>query len=99
MSVVSIAVRIAIPIFVDASVKVETPLAFVVLELGEIVSMLPREDVRVTVFPETTPEVESLSVTVIVDLVEPSAGILAGYATTLDVVVEGTGAAQVTAAV
>ncbi len=57
----------------DLTVKVATPEAFVVPDTVVIVSLAPREEVRVTVFPDTGLEVLSSSVTVIVEVVEPSA--------------------------
>jgi hypothetical protein len=82
-SEVSVAVKIAVPAVVDFVVKVATPLPFVVPETVVIVLVTP-EDARVTVFPETGFEFESFNVTVIVEVVVPSAAIEAELTVTVD---------------
>ena len=82
-SVVSVAVNVAVPEFVDAVVNVATPLPFVVPETVASVLETP-VDATVTVLPDTGLELLSFKVTVIVEVVVPSAAIVVGLATTVD---------------
>lgn len=82
-SVLSVAVNVAVPATVPLVVKVATPLPFVVPETVVIVFATPVE-ARVTVLPETGLEAASFKVTVIVDVVVPSAAIEVGFAVTVD---------------
>jgi hypothetical protein len=84
VSVVSVAVKVAIPAWVDLAVKVTTPLALEEPELGAIVSVPPRLELRETVFPETGLLLESSKVTVIVEVVVPSATNDEGEAATVE---------------
>ena len=84
LSVVSVAVKVAVPAVTDFTVKVATPLALELTVAGEIVSVPPRLDVRDTVFPETALLLESTKVTVIVEVVDPSAVIELGEALTVE---------------
>jgi hypothetical protein len=69
---------------VDFTVKVAIPEAFVVPETVVIVSVAPRLELRVTVLPEIGFDVLSFKVTVIVEVVVPSAVIEVGDALTVD---------------
>ena len=84
VSVVSVAVKTGAPVVVDVTVKVTTPEPSEAPEAAEIVSVAPRLEARVTVLPETGLELASLSVTVIVEVVLPSATTEAGLALTVD---------------
>ncbi len=64
-----------------------------------IVSVAPLDDDKATVAPETTLLFASLTVTVIVDVVIPSAVTLSGLADTVDVAADGAPAVKVTVAV
>jgi hypothetical protein len=83
-SVASVAVKLGAPEVDDFIVKVATPEAFVVPETVVMVSVAPRLELNVTVLPETTFEFASFKVTVMVEVVLPSAAILVGEATTVD---------------
>jgi hypothetical protein len=61
------------------------PDALEVPEAAEIVSAVPRLEVRVTVLPETGLPLASCKLTVMVAVVEPSAGIEFGAAVTVEV--------------
>jgi hypothetical protein len=98
-SVVSVAVKVDEPEVVDLTVKVATPEAFVVPETVVTVSVAPRLELRVTVFPETTFEFTSFKVTVMVDVVVPSAVIEVGLALTVDCAAVGVPAVKVTESV
>ncbi len=80
---------------VSVTVKVATPLALVVA--GEVVmTEEPEPAVKVTLWPETGFEFASFKVTVIVEVVTPSAATLVGDATIVDLpglVVDVTGPA------
>ena len=69
---------------VDLTVNVTTPEAPERPEAAEIVSVAPRLEASVTVLPATAFPYASRSVTVTVDVVEPSATIEAGEAATSD---------------
>src|SRR4051795_6561159 len=97
-SVVSVAVYVVDSATVSLTVKVATPEPFVVPETVVIVEE-PPDFASVTVLPETTFELTSRSVTVIVELVELSAATLAGEAETVDCAAVGVPAVKVTAAV
>ena len=99
VSVVSVAVKTGAPAVVDLTVKVTTPEPSEAPEAAEIVSVAPRLEARVTVFPATGLELASLSVTVIVEVVLPSATTEAGLALTVDWAAVGVPAAKVTVAV
>jgi len=84
-SVVSVAVKTSAPVVVDFTVNVTTPEE----ELGPDAALMvgePGPDVcaRVTVLPETGLPYASFRVTVIVEVVEPSADTEAGEAVTVD---------------
>jgi hypothetical protein len=79
-------------------VNVATPDALVTPETVVIVEE-PPDFANDTVFPETTFELTSRSVTVIVELVELSAATLAGDAETVDCAAVGVPAVKVTVAV
>ena len=87
-SVVSVAVNTGAPVVVDFTVKVATPLPLVVPEVVVIVSVAPRLEARVIVFPEIPALAKSFSVTVIVEVVVPSAPIELGEALTVEVAAE-----------
>jgi hypothetical protein len=72
------------PTVVDVTVKVTTPEPLEGPEAGEIVSVAPRLEASVTVLPETGLLLASLSVTVIVEVVEPSAVTELGEAPTVE---------------
>jgi hypothetical protein len=80
---VSVAVNVAVPAVVEVVVNVATPLPFVVPETVVIVLVTP-EDASVTVLPETGFESASFKITVIVEVVVPSAAIDIGLAVTVD---------------
>ena len=83
-SVESAAVKTGAPVVLDLTVKVTTPEPSEAPEAAEIVSVAPRLEARVTVFPVIGFELASLSVTVIVEVVLPSAVIEVGLATTVE---------------
>ena len=86
LSVVFVAVNVGVPAKIDLTVKLATPLAFVKTEAGEIVSFVARLEASVTVLPETAFELASLRVTVMVEVVEPSAVTELGLAATVETV-------------
>jgi hypothetical protein len=71
-SVVSVAVKTAFPFVEDLTVKVTTPAPLEGPEAAEIVSVAPRLELNVTVFPAIAVPIPSFSVTVIVAVVDPS---------------------------
>lgn len=78
-----VALKVSVPTVPDFTVKVTTPLALLTLLDVWIVALpLPTSE---TVFPETTAPPESLRVTVIVEVVVPSAGTDVGEAVTVEV--------------
>ncbi len=93
------ALIVDVPIVVDPTVPVICPLAFVVPEGWVMVSVAPREELKVTVAPGTGLLLLSLTVTVIVETVTPSATTLVGEAATLEVVADGAPAVNVMLAV
>ncbi len=93
------ALIVDVPIVVDLTVPVICPLAFVVPDGCTIVSVAPRLDDKVAVAPGTGLLLLSLTVTVIVETVTPSATTLVGLAATLDVVADGAPAVNVMPAV
>jgi hypothetical protein len=84
LSVVSVAVKTGEPAVVDFAVKVTTPEELELPEAAEIVSAAPRLEASVTVLPETGLPLASFSVTVIVEVVAPSAATVFGVADTVD---------------
>lgn len=84
LSVVSVAVKTGAPVTVDFTVNEATPEALVVPETVVMVSVAPRLEAKVTVFPATGLEAASLRVTVMVDVVAPSAVTEVGLATVVD---------------
>jgi len=100
-SVTSVAVKTSAPAFVDVTVNVTTPEEELGPEAALIVAV-PGPDVcaKVTVLPETGLLNASFRVTVIVEVVEPSAGTEIGEAATVDCAADTTPAAtKVTVAV
>ena len=77
-SVTSAAEYVDVPDVVDVTENVTTPDALEGPDAAEIVSVAPRLEERVTVLPATGVELASLSVTVTMDIVEPSATTAAG---------------------
>ena len=75
-SVVSVAVNVELPEIVDLTEKVTTPEAVEGPDAAEIVSLPPRLEVSVTVFPTDGFPPESFKVTVRVDVVNPIIGLL-----------------------
>lgn len=88
-----------LPATVDLTVKVTTPEAFELPDAAEIVSLPPRLEERVTVLPDTGFKLLSFNVTVIVEVVLPSAVIEVGDALTVERVAETPPAVKVTEAV
>ena len=75
----------ASPAVAELTAKVTTPLVLETPEVGEMVSGgVPRLDARVTVLPETAVPPESFKVTVIVEVVLPSAVTELGSAATVE---------------
>lgn len=68
-------------------------------DAAEMVSVAPRLDVRVTVFPGTPIEMEFSRVTVTVEVVTPSAVMEVGDAETVETVALGRGETKATVAV
>ncbi len=93
------ALIVAVPIVVDLTEPVICPLAFVVPEGCTIVSVAPREELNVTMAPGTGLLLLSRTVTVMVEVVVPSATTLVGEAATVEVVAEGAPAVNVILAV
>ena len=93
-SVVTVAVKTGEPGVVDFTVKVTTPEASEVPEAAEIVSLAPRLEARDTVLEATGVPPPSLRVTVMVEVVAPSAGTEPGVAATVELALlaGGTGA-------
>ena len=83
-SVTSVAVKVGDPIFEDFTVKVTTPELSDAPDAAEIVSLDPRLDARLTVFPSTGFPRLSMRVTVTVDVEVPSAVTVKGEAETVD---------------
>ncbi len=93
------ALIVDVPIVVDRTVPVICPLAFVVPDGCTIVSVVPREELRVTVAPGTGLLLLSRTVAVIVLVAVPSATTFVGLAATVDVLPDGGPATNVTVAV
>jgi len=85
LSVVSVAVKTAMPGVVDCTVKVTIPDGLEGPDATEIASAAPRLEVRVMVLPGTGLLLASCKLTVMVAVVVPSAGIEFGEATAFDV--------------
>ena len=83
-SVISVAVNVGVPGVRDFTVKVTTPEALDGPDAAEIVSVAPRLEARVTVLPTTGAELASSKVTVMVEVVTPSAVTEVGEATTVE---------------
>jgi hypothetical protein len=99
-SVVSVAVKISTPAVVDFTVNVTTPLNELDPEAGLMVGDPgPELFASVTVLPETGLLFASFRVTVIVEVVEPSAVTDPGNAVTVDCAAETAPAVKVTVAV
>jgi hypothetical protein len=96
LSVVSVAVSVLVPAVVDRTVPVAWPLALVTAAGWVSVSVTPREEARLTVLPLTGLLLASRSVTVIVEVVVPSAVTVVGLAVTVDVVADTAPAPHVT---
>jgi len=94
-----VAVKTGVPGVVDFTLKVTTPAVVEVPEAAEIVSTAPLLDARVTVLPETGLVVASFKVTVIVEVVEPSAKTAAGAAVTVELAALPVPATKLTVAV
>jgi hypothetical protein len=99
VSVVSVAVSVLVPAVVDRTVPVVCPLALVGAAGWTRVSVAPRDEASVTVFPLTGLLLVSRSVTVIVEVATPSAVTVVGLAATVDAVADTAPAVNVTAAV
>jgi hypothetical protein len=99
VSVVSVAVIVLVPAVVERIAPVVWPAASVAAAGCVIVSVAPREEVRLTVFPLTGLPLLSRSVTVIIDVATPSAATVPGLTATVDVVADTAPAVNVTAAV
>src|SRR6266487_4165584 len=100
LSVVSVAVKTSVPAVVDFTVKVATPEVLVVPDTVVIVGVPgPEVLARVTVLPETGMLLASFNVTVIVEVVEPSAVTDAGEGDTVDCAAVTAPAVNVTVAV
>jgi len=93
------ALIVEVPVVVEETVPVITPAAFVLPTGCVIVSVAPREELNVTVAPDTGLLLASNTVTVIVLVAAPSATTLAGEEFTVDVVASGTSALNVKVAV
>jgi hypothetical protein len=99
VSVVSVAVIVLVPAIVERIVPVACPPASVAAAGCVIVSAAPRDDASVTVFPLTGLPLPSRSMTVMVEVVIPSATTVVGLAVTVEVVADTAPAVNVTAAV
>jgi hypothetical protein len=88
LSVVLVAVKVAVPVVDDLTVKVAIPLALVVPKTVVMVSVAPRLEVRVTTLLGTAAETRSLKVTVTVEVFTPLAETLVGDALTVEVLGE-----------
>jgi len=99
-SELSVAVKTSVAAVVDFTVNVTTPEALEVPEAAEIVG-LPEPEVfaRVTVLPLTALPLTSFNVTVMVEVVLPSATTLVGKAVTVDCAAVTAPAVKVTLAV
>lgn len=84
LSVVSVAVKVGVPVVEDFTVKVTTPELLDAPEVAETVSVGPRLDASVTVLPATGLLLASFRVTAMVEVVEPSAGMEDGEGDTVD---------------
>ena len=96
LSVVSVAVKTGAPAVVDLTVKVTTPEASEGPEAAEIVSVAPRLEASITVLPGTGWLLASLSVTVTVEVVLPSAVTEDGEAETVESVAVGAAGSSTT---
>jgi hypothetical protein len=83
-SVESVAVMVAVPAVVDLTENVAVPVLSVVAEMAVIVSVAPRLDAMETVLFETPFPLESLRVTVTVEVATPSGIKVAGFALMVD---------------
>jgi len=93
LSVVSVAVKTSAPAVVDFTVNVTTPEASLGPDAGLIVGVPgPLVFAKVTVFPGTVFPFASFSVTVMVDVVEPSATTEVGDAVIVEVAGDAGGA-------
>ena len=100
LSVVSVAVKTSAPAVVDFTVNVTTPEASLGPDAALIVGVPgPLVFANVTVFPDTGFPLASFSVTVIVEVVEPSATTDVGDAVTVDWLALAGPAVNVTVAV
>src|SRR5215471_14175467 len=100
LSVVSVAAKVSKPVLADFTVKVATPEALVVPETVVIVGAPgPEVWARVTVLPETGLLFASFKVTVIVEVVVPSAATEAGDGETVDTLAETAPAVMVSTCV
>ena len=95
----AVAERTGVPTVVDFTVNVTTPEALETPEAPEIVSVAPRLDASVTVLPEIAVLLLSFTVTVTVEVVEPSAITDAGEASTVELAALTAAARKVTVAV
>src|SRR5437868_13978577 len=84
LSVLSTAVNCGAPAVADVTVNVTTPNELEVPDAAEIVSVPPRLEDSVTVLPATGLLFASRSVTVMVEIVLPSAVTPVGLAATVD---------------
>jgi hypothetical protein len=98
-SVVSVAVNTGEPAVEDFTVKVTTPVELEVPEAAEIVSVAPRLEASVTVLPDTGLLWASFNVTVIVEVLTPSAATDEGEGATVDCAAVTAPAVNVTVAV
>jgi len=99
LSVVSVAVKEGVPVVEDFTVKVTPPELLDAPEAAETVSVALRLDASVTVLPETGLLLASLRVTVMVEVVDPSAGTADGEGVTVDCAALTVPAVNVTVAV
>jgi len=84
VSVVSVAVRVALPAKEDLAVNVTTPTELETPDAADKVSLAPRLEAKVTVFPGIAFEFASSKVTVIVEVAKPFAVIELGLATVVE---------------
>lgn len=97
-SVVSVALKVADPTVPDFTVKVATPLAFVVSGDPEMVAV-PEDTPRLIDFPEMATPFASVRVTVIVEVVVLFGGTETGVAVTVEALALTTMAVKFTVAV
>ena len=84
LSVLSVAVKTAVPVVVDLRRAATTPDPLEAPEAGEIVSLAPRLDASVTFLPASGVMAASNKVTVMVEVVVPSAGSVPSEAATVE---------------